>query len=137
MISNQEPASPAGVKSVCELLLDGLAWSQMKEIEMVGITQLSEYHRAYRAALDLHRLWDESDDRALTELYERLISRLKPLMDSVGGEWSRKADLIRHLGFIKRNLELSDRSLSAGDARDIVFFDMPAFADHLLSQAAQ
>lgn len=104
---------------------------------MVGITQLSEYHRANRAALDLHRLWDESDDRTLKELYERLISRLKPLIESIGGEWSRKADLNRHLGFIKRNLELGDRSLSAGDARDIVFFDMPALADHLLTQTAQ
>lgn len=104
---------------------------------MVGVAQLAEYHHAYRAALDLYRLWDESDDRTLLELYERFVSRVESLMASTGGDWQRKSDLARHLGFIERNLNKGNRSLSASDARDIVFFDMPSFADHLLSLAGQ
>lgn len=104
---------------------------------MVGISELSEYHRAYRAALDLHRLWDESDDRTLKELYDRFVNRLNPLVESIQSDWPRKADLLKHKGFIQRNLGLGDRASSAVYARDIVFFDMPAFADYLLTQAAQ
>jgi hypothetical protein len=73
----------------------------------------------------------------LLELYERFVSRLNPLIENIDGDWPRKADLLKHRGFIRRNLDLGDRSSSAVDARDIVFFDMPALADYLLIQAAQ
>ncbi|MBD1554260.1 hypothetical protein [Pseudomonas typographi] len=101
---------------------------------MDKIAQLRHYHSAYNTALLLYRVFEEAEVSDLIVLYERLEKQLKVLTDPLSEEWPRKERLFRHMFQMRNNLfKHGLKSNSVDDARDIVFFDMPALADYLLA----
>ncbi|WP_434569192.1 TIGR02391 family protein [Pseudomonas sp. Z3-8] len=103
---------------------------------MVGINHLAEYHRAYRDALEIYRLWDEEEAPVLLGHFERFSGRMAHLMEQVDPQWRSSGALGRHMAFMRRNLERNEKRYSKSDAADIVFFDMPTLQDFLLQEAS-
>ncbi|WP_116641820.1 TIGR02391 family protein [Pseudomonas ogarae] len=103
---------------------------------MVGINHLAEYHRAYKDALEIYRLWDEEEAPVLLGHFERFSVRISHLMEQVDSQWKNSGALGRHMTFMRRNLERNEKRYSKSDATDIVFFDMPSLQDFLLQEVS-
>lgn len=103
---------------------------------MVGISQLNEYHQAYKSALEILQNWDEEDEPSLLRRFELFARQIKPLVDTTDPGWNNCRALGRHMNFMERNLGRSEKVFSKSDAIDIVYRDLPGFADFLLLQAS-
>lgn len=100
---------------------------------MSGIRELREYHQAYKAALGILYSWDDEDAPVLLGMFQRFVELVKPLVDAVDPEWSNCRALGRHMTFMERNLSSGQKQFSKSDAVDIVYSDLPSFADFLFS----
>ncbi|UVM48542.1 TIGR02391 family protein [Pseudomonas sp. B21-015] len=103
---------------------------------MVGISQLNEYHQAYKSALEILQNWDEEDEPSLLRRFEFFANRIKPLVDTTDPGWDNCRALGRHMTFMERYLRRGEKVFSKSDAIDIVYRDLPSFADFLLLQAS-
>ena len=103
---------------------------------MVGISQVSEYHQAYKNALEILRVWDDEDEPSLLRQFAIFAARIKPLVDATDPGWNNCGALGRHMTFMERNLGRGEKRYSKSDAIDIVHHDLPAFADYLLLQVS-
>jgi len=101
-----------------------------------GIRELRDYHQVYKAALDILYAWDDEDAPALLRKFEHFAGLAKPLVDSTDPEWNNCRALGRHMTFMERNLGRGQKEFSKSDAVDIVFSDLPAFADFLFLNVA-
>lgn len=103
---------------------------------MIDLNAIQAYHQAYKKALELHRLWEDLDETELLARYEKF----RPLADAVlvtaGDNWSRRADLRRHLGYIDTNLKAGRKGNSTSDINDLIYADFPAMFDHLLKNCS-
>jgi len=103
---------------------------------VVGISELRQYHQAYKEALDILQQWDDQNEPELLRMFGRFAAVIKPLVEAADPGWNNCLSLGRHMTFMRRNLERGEKTFSKSDAIDIVFSDLPAFADFLLLQAA-
>lgn len=102
---------------------------------MIGIRELSEYHQAYKEALEIYRQWEELDDPQLLSLFNSFETKVRPLVERVDPGWNHCGGLGRHMTFMNRNLTNGNKRYSYSDAVDMVFYDLPTLADFMLSQA--
>lgn len=103
---------------------------------MVGISQLNEYHQAYKGALEILQNWDDEDEPSLLRRFQLFAGRIQPLVEATDPGWDNCRALGRHMTFMERNLGRGEKVFSKSDAIDIVYRDLPAFADFLLLQAS-
>jgi len=99
-------------------------------------SSIQQYQKTYDKAIELFNIFEDSEAPELLRMQESLAEEAQRLLNVSGLEWGQCGNLGRHLTFLHRYLKAGDKASCLQDARDIVFFDLPATLRNLVSQSA-
>ncbi len=99
-------------------------------------SSIQQYQRTYDKAIELFNIFEDSEAPELLRMQESLAEEAQRLLNVSGLEWGHCGNLGRHLTFLHRYLKAGDKASCSQDAKDIVFFDLPATLRNLVAQSS-
>jgi hypothetical protein len=99
-------------------------------------TSVQQYQKTYDKAIELHNLFEDSEAPELLRMQKTLAEEVQNLLNVSGISWESCGNLGRHLTFLHHYLKSNDKVSCAQDARDILFFDLPATLRNIVAKFA-
>lgn len=90
------------------------------------LASLQQYQKTHDKAVQLFGLFEDANPAELLRVQKELGALASQLIEGAGLEWGQCGSLGRHLRFLSYYLERNDKQSCHEDARDIVFYDLPA-----------
>ena len=100
-------------------------------------TVVQQYQRTYDRAIEILNIFEDADAAELLRMHAILDAEVERLLTISGLEWADCGNLHRHLSFMAMFLKKGDKLACQQDARDILFFDLPAALRNLVSNSAE
>ena len=96
---------------------------------------IQQYQRTYDRAIEIFNIFDDAESSELLRMHTILSDEVERLLNISGLGWEDCGSLGRHLVFMAMFLKKNDKSGCQKDAKDIVFFDLPAALRNLVAKS--
>lgn len=98
---------------------------------------VQQYQRTYDRAIEIFNIFDDADAAELLRMHAILAAEVERLLEISGLGWVDFGNLGRHLSFMALFLKKDEKYACQQDARDIVFFDLPAGLRKLVANSGE